>query len=40
MRDFGASESALFGLAPWEQEAVGLAAHVEYLLKRCWRKSP
>lgn len=28
---------ALFGLAPWEQEAVGLAAHVEYLLKRCWR---
>jgi 2-iminoacetate synthase len=28
---------ALFGLAPWEQEAVALAAHVEYLLKRCWR---
>lgn len=28
---------ALFGLAPWEQEAMGLAAHVEYLLKRCWR---
>jgi 2-iminoacetate synthase len=28
---------ALFGLAPWEQEAIGLAAHVEYLLKRCWR---
>src|SRR6267143_6169306 len=28
---------ALFGLAPWEQEAVGLAAHVEYLLKRCWQ---
>jgi 2-iminoacetate synthase len=28
---------ALFGLAPWGQEAVGLAAHVEYLLKRCWR---
>jgi 2-iminoacetate synthase len=28
---------ALFGLAPWAQEAVGLAAHVEYLLKRCWR---
>jgi 2-iminoacetate synthase len=28
---------ALFGLAPWQQEAVGLAAHVEYLLKRCWK---
>ena len=28
---------ALFGLAPWEQEAIALAAHVEYLLKRCWR---
>jgi 2-iminoacetate synthase len=28
---------ALFGLAPWEQEAVGLAGHVEYLLKRCWQ---
>src|SRR5436190_2648352 len=28
---------ALFGLAPWGQEAVGLAAHVEYLLKRCWQ---
>jgi 2-iminoacetate synthase len=28
---------ALLGLAPWEQEAVGLAAHVEYLLKRCWQ---
>jgi 2-iminoacetate synthase len=28
---------ALFGLAPWEQEAVGLAAHVEYLLKHCWQ---
>jgi 2-iminoacetate synthase len=28
---------ALFGLAPWEQEAVALAAHVEYLLKRCWK---
>lgn len=28
---------ALFGLAPWEQEAIGLAAHVEYLLKRCWQ---
>jgi 2-iminoacetate synthase len=28
---------ALFGLAPWAQEAIGLAAHVEYLLKRCWQ---
>ncbi len=28
---------ALFGLAPWATEAVALAAHVEYLLKRCWQ---
>jgi 2-iminoacetate synthase len=28
---------ALFGLAPWRHEAVALAAHVEYLLKRCWQ---
>ena len=28
---------ALFGLAPWRDEAIALAAHVEYLLKRCWR---
>lgn len=28
---------ALFGLAPWQDEAVSLAAHVEYLLKRCWQ---
>lgn len=28
---------ALFGLAPWEQEAVRLAAHIEYLLKHCWQ---
>ena len=28
---------ALFGLAPWRTEALALAAHVEYLLKRCWR---
>jgi len=28
---------ALFGLAPWRQEAIALAAHVEYLLKRCWQ---
>lgn len=28
---------ALFGLAPWRQDAIALAAHVEYLLKRCWQ---
>jgi 2-iminoacetate synthase len=28
---------ALFGLAPWRTEAIALAAHVEYLLKRCWQ---
>lgn len=28
---------ALFGLARWQEEAVALAAHAEYLLKRCWR---
>jgi 2-iminoacetate synthase len=28
---------ALLGLAPWRREAVALAAHVEYLLKRCWQ---
>lgn len=28
---------ALFGLAPWEQESISLAGHVEYLLKRCWQ---
>jgi 2-iminoacetate synthase len=28
---------ALFGLAPWQEEAVMLAAHVEYLLKHCWQ---
>lgn len=28
---------ALFGLAPWQGEAIALAAHVEYLLKRCWQ---
>jgi 2-iminoacetate synthase len=27
---------ALLGLAPWRQEAIALAAHVEYLLRRCW----
>jgi 2-iminoacetate synthase len=28
---------ALFGLAPWRAEAAALAAHVDYLLKRCWQ---
>jgi 2-iminoacetate synthase len=30
---------ALFGLAPWREEATALAAHLEYLLKRCWKSS-
>ncbi len=28
---------ALFGLAPWRQEALALAGHVAYLLKHCWQ---
>lgn len=28
---------ALFGLTPWLEEAVALAAHVDYLLRRCWQ---
>ena len=28
---------ALFGLARWQDEAVALAEHIEYLLKRCWQ---
>lgn len=28
---------ALFGLAPWREEAVALVAHIEYLFKRCWQ---
>ena len=28
---------ALFGLAPWHPEALALAAHLEYLLRKCWR---
>ena len=28
---------ALFGLAPWRQEATALARHVEFLLRQCWR---
>ena len=27
----------LFGLAPWRQDAIALAAHAEYLLKHCWQ---
>jgi 2-iminoacetate synthase len=27
----------LFGLSRWQEDAVALAAHVEYLLKRCWQ---
>jgi 2-iminoacetate synthase len=27
----------LFGLSPWRQEAIALAAHLEYLLKYCWQ---
>src|SRR5271170_125745 len=30
---------ALFGLAPWEEEALRLAAHVDYLLRHCWKSS-
>src|SRR5438309_3655684 len=28
---------ALFGLADWREEAIALAAHLEYLLKICWQ---
>jgi 2-iminoacetate synthase len=28
---------ALFGLRKWQDDAIALAAHVEYLLKRCWQ---
>ena len=28
---------ALFGLADWRQEAVSVAAHADYLLRKCWR---
>jgi 2-iminoacetate synthase len=27
---------ALLGLAPWRNEAIALAAHAGYLLKKCW----
>ncbi|MEZ5304774.1 MAG: 2-iminoacetate synthase ThiH [Verrucomicrobiales bacterium] len=30
---------ALFGLADWRAEALGLAAHLEYLQNRCWKAS-
>jgi 2-iminoacetate synthase len=30
---------ALFGLAPWEEEARALAAHIDYLLRHCWKSS-
>ena len=30
---------ALFGLAPWQEEAVNLAAHVDHLLRHCWKSS-
>ena len=30
---------ALFGLAAWRSEAMALAAHLEYLLKRCWQSA-
>jgi len=28
---------ALFGLAPWQPEAMALCAHLEYLYKHCWK---
>ena len=28
---------ALLGLAPWRGEAISLASHAEYLLKKCWK---
>ena len=30
---------ALFGLAPWQTEALALAAHVDHLLRHCWKAS-
>jgi 2-iminoacetate synthase len=27
----------LFGLSRWQEEAIALAAHLEYLFKRCWQ---
>ena len=28
---------ALIGLSHWQEEAIALAAHLDYLLKRCWQ---
>jgi 2-iminoacetate synthase len=28
---------ALFGLSRWQEDAIALAAHLEYLFKRCWQ---
>ncbi|MCL5097068.1 MAG: radical SAM protein, partial [Candidatus Omnitrophica bacterium] len=28
---------ALYGLADWRREALGLAAHADYLLRHCWK---
>ena len=28
---------ALFGLADWRQEALALASHADYLLRKCWK---
>jgi 2-iminoacetate synthase len=28
---------ALFGLAPWQEEALHLAAHIDHLLRHCWK---
>ena len=30
---------ALFGLSPWQDEAMNLAAHVDHLLRHCWKSS-
>lgn len=30
---------ALYGLAPWEEEAIAVARHTEYLLRHCWKAS-
>lgn len=30
---------ALFGLAPWQEEALALASHIDHLLRHCWKAS-
>lgn len=30
---------ALFGLTPWREEALALAAHTQYLLRKCWKST-